>query len=93
MIKKDQEQKIASLAAYEVIAHRALPDVDSDSWLLRHKKTGARIALLPKDDSNKVFYIAFRTRGSPCFPKTTATRSFISPSARLRRIPPVSRTS
>ena len=61
MIKKDQEQKIASLAAYEVIAHRALPDVDSDSWLLRHKKTGARIALLPKDDSNKVFYIAFRT--------------------------------
>ena len=61
MIKKDQEQRIASLAAYEVIAHRALPDVDSDSWLLRHKKTGARIALLPKDDSNKVFYIAFRT--------------------------------
>ena len=61
MIKKDQEKKITSLAAYEVIAHRALPDVDSDSWLLRHKKTGARIALLPKDDSNKVFYIAFRT--------------------------------
>ena len=52
---------IESLAAYEVLAHEFLPDVDSDSWLLRHKKTGARIALLPKNDNNKVFYIAFRT--------------------------------
>lgn len=31
------------------------------SWLLRHKKTGARIALLSNDDENKVFYIGFRT--------------------------------
>ena len=52
---------IQKLAAYEVISHEFLPDVDSDSWLLRHKKTGARIALLPKNDNNKVFYIAFRT--------------------------------
>ena len=57
----DSKTGIEALSAYEVIAHEFLPDVDSDSWLLRHKKTGARVALLPKNDSNKVFYIAFRT--------------------------------
>ena len=57
----DGKTGIENLAAYEVIAHEFLPDVDSDSWLLRHKKTGARVALLPKNDNNKVFYIAFRT--------------------------------
>lgn len=31
------------------------------SLLLRHKKTGARIALLSNDDENKVFCIGFRT--------------------------------
>ena len=57
----DSKAAIEALSAYEVIAHEYLPDVGSDSWLLRHKKTGARAALLPKDDNNKVFYIAFRT--------------------------------
>ena len=57
----DSKTAIENLSAYEVIAHEYLPDVGSDSWLLRHKKTGARVALLPKDDNNKVFYIAFRT--------------------------------
>ncbi len=51
----------AVLALYEVEAHKFLEDVNSDSWLLRHKKTGARVALLPANDDNKVFYIAFRT--------------------------------
>ena len=46
---------IEKLEAYEIISHEYLPDIDSDSWLLRHKKTGARVALLPKDDNNKVF--------------------------------------
>ncbi len=55
------QEGIGHLPAYEVISHEFLPDIDSDSWLLRHKKTGARVALLPKNDNNKVFYIAFRT--------------------------------
>ena len=33
---------IGSLSAYEVVSHEFLPDLDSDSWLLRHRKTGAR---------------------------------------------------
>ncbi len=60
-VTSDTQAGIEALPAYEVISHEFLPDVDSDSWLLRHKKTGARVALLPKNDNNKVFYIAFRT--------------------------------
>ena len=57
----DSKAAIEALSAYEVIAHEFLTDAGCDSWLLRHKKTGARVALLPKNDNNKVLYIAFRT--------------------------------
>ena len=49
------------LDKYEVLQHQYLKDTGCDSLLLRHKKTGARVALLPCDDDNKVFYIGFRT--------------------------------
>lgn len=52
---------IEALQAYEVIDSHRISELDSDSYLLRHKKTGARIALLSNDDENKVFYIGFRT--------------------------------
>lgn len=54
-------KKIEDLTAYEIIEKRQIDDIRSMSWLLRHKKTGARIALLSNDDENKVFYIGFRT--------------------------------
>lgn len=54
-------KKIEDLTAYEVIENRQIDDIDAMSWLLRHKKTGARIALLQNKDENKVFYIGFRT--------------------------------
>jgi len=47
--------------AYEVIKTEELPDIRSAGTLLRHKKTGARVALVSNDDDNKVFGIAFRT--------------------------------
>ena len=47
--------------AYEIIRTEELPDVQSVGTLLRHKKTGARVAILSNDDDNKVFDIAFRT--------------------------------
>ncbi|MBR4528849.1 MAG: insulinase family protein [Lachnospiraceae bacterium] len=47
--------------AYEVVEKRRIEDLNSESLLLKHKKTGARVALLSNDDENKVFYIAFRT--------------------------------
>lgn len=53
--------KIEELKAYEVIEARRIEDVHSDSYLLKHKKTGARVALLSNQDDNKVFYVGFRT--------------------------------
>ena len=46
---------------YEIRQQRSLPDIHSEGILLRHKKSGARIALLSNEDENKVFYIGFRT--------------------------------
>lgn len=54
-------KKIEDVTAYEIIEKRQIDDINSMSYLLRHKKTGARIALLSNDDENKVFYIGFRT--------------------------------
>jgi len=54
-------KQIENLTAYKVIEKRKIEDIGSMSWLLQHKKSGARIALLSNDDENKVFYIGFRT--------------------------------
>lgn len=47
--------------AYDIIKEENLKDIRSKGWLLRHKKTGARVMLIENDDENKVFNIAFRT--------------------------------
>ena len=47
--------------AYELISEEDISDVNSRAALLRHKKTGARVAVLSNDDNNKVFSIGFRT--------------------------------
>ena len=49
------------LSAYEIVEKRHIDDLNSDSYLMRHKKTGARVAILSNDDENKVFAIGFRT--------------------------------
>ena len=52
---------IENVQAYELIMCQDIPDVHSTGYLLRHKKSGARVMLLENDDNNKVFNIAFRT--------------------------------
>lgn len=52
---------IHDLGAYEILEERRIEDVDSLGYLLRHKKSGARVAVLSNTDDNKVFYIGFRT--------------------------------
>ncbi len=47
--------------AYELIEERRVEDLNSDGYLLRHRKSGARILLLSNDDNNKVFSVGFRT--------------------------------
>ena len=47
--------------AYEIVQHQRIEDIHADGYLLRHKKSGARVMILENDDDNKVFNIAFRT--------------------------------
>lgn len=49
------------LEAYELIRTEKLEDVKGEGFVYRHKKTGARIAVVKNGDDNKVFYIGFRT--------------------------------
>ena len=49
------------MAEYEILDEHRVEDVQSDGFILRHKKSGARIAILSNNDDNKVFYIGFRT--------------------------------
>ena len=47
--------------SYELIRREDLTGIHSTGYLVRHKKTGARLALIENGDDNKVFYIGFRT--------------------------------
>ena len=53
--------QIENVDAYEVVEKRTISDLNSDGYILKHKKTGAMVTLLLNDDENKVFYIGFRT--------------------------------
>ena len=53
--------KIENLTAYELIEKHPIEELDCVAWLLKHKKSGARVALMSNDDENKVFHIGFRT--------------------------------
>ena len=48
-------------AAYEIVSLEYIDEIQSQAALLRHRKTGARIAVLANDDENKTFNIGFRT--------------------------------
>lgn len=58
-IKSSKE--LGSLTDYELITEEELKDINSLGLLLKHKKTGARVAVISNDDNNKVFSIGFRT--------------------------------
>ena len=53
--------KLEELTSYQILEMRRIEDLNSLSYLLEHKKSGARIALLSNEEENKVFYIGFRT--------------------------------
>ncbi len=54
-------KELGSLTAYDLIDEEELKDINSLGLLLRHRKTGARVAVISNDDNNKVFSIGFRT--------------------------------
>lgn len=49
------------LEAYSLLREEVIEDLNSKAYILRHKKSGARIFLLSNEDENKVFTIGFRT--------------------------------
>ena len=49
------------LQAYEVQKEEDLKGIKAKSYLLRHRKSGARVVYIENDDNNKVFSIGFRT--------------------------------
>lgn len=49
------------LQAYEVQKEEDLKGIKAKGYLLRHRKSGARVVYIENDDNNKVFSIGFRT--------------------------------
>lgn len=52
------------LSEYDLLKCEDITDINSTGYLLKHKKSGARIMAIANDDENKVFHIAFRTPAS-----------------------------
>ncbi len=53
--------ELEQLKSYEILEKYDLKDIASTGYRMRHKKTGAKVAVIANDDENKVFSIAFRT--------------------------------
>ena len=68
-IKKERGQKgkimakynFDSLKQYQLLQTERIEEMNADAYLLQHKASKARIALISNDDQNKVFNIGFRT--------------------------------
>ena len=52
---------IRDVKGYELIKEEALKGIKAKGYLLRHKKSGARVIYVENEDNNKVFSIGFRT--------------------------------
>ena len=46
---------VKDVVQYEIIKEQELKDVKCSGYLLRHKKSGARVVLMEAADDNKVF--------------------------------------
>ena len=56
-----QRKAIGGLSAYRLLDAREIRELNSEGFVLEHKKTGARLFLMSTDDENKVFCVGFRT--------------------------------
>ena len=54
-------ETLKKMSAYEMVSEENLPDISGYGIVLRHKKSGARIAVISCEDNNKVFSVGFRT--------------------------------
>ena len=56
-----KEIDITKIPAYQLVKKEDIEELSTTGYLLKHKKSGARVLLLVNDDNNKVFNIGFRT--------------------------------
>ena len=56
--------RVEDLSTYEIIEKRQIPDINSVTYLCRHKKTGARVALVSNDDGIPLCGISGEDQGS-----------------------------
>ena len=54
-------ESLKNLSSYQIVSEENLPDISGYGIVLRHKKSGARVAVISCDDNNKVFSVGFRT--------------------------------
>ncbi|MBR2408454.1 MAG: insulinase family protein [Lachnospiraceae bacterium] len=54
-------ETLKKLSAYEIVSEENLPDISGYGIVLRHKKSGAKVAVISCEDNNKVFSVGFRT--------------------------------
>ena len=59
MYQKPEDVK--EIKGYKILQKEYLTDIGSVGILYEHEKSGARVAVISNDDSNKVFSIGFRT--------------------------------
>lgn len=52
---------LEKLSMYELVKNEELPEINSNGYYFKHKKSGARIVVLRNEDRNKVFCVSFRT--------------------------------
>lgn len=52
---------IDNIKAYDLVSSEDIKELETKGYILKHKKTGARVILMENSDENKVFYIGFRT--------------------------------
>lgn len=60
-MERKNTMSVRDVEQYEILQEADLKDLKSKGYLLKHKKSGARVVLMENDDDNKVFYIGFRT--------------------------------
>ena len=53
--------RVEEVSSYEVLQEREIKELRSKAYMLRHRKTNAKVILMENDDENKVFYIGFKT--------------------------------
>ncbi len=57
----ERKINLDKIQSYEFVKREEIEELNTTGYLLKHKKSGARVVLMMNEDKNKVFNIGFRT--------------------------------